>query len=70
VTNTVPSKDHLAKVNGVGAAFGCLARSIGPLVAGKLFDWGLRVRFIIVPFWILSGVALSGAIEYFSSRPT
>ena len=32
-------------------------------MAGKLFDWGVRSRFVIVPFWILSGVALCGAIE-------
>jgi hypothetical protein len=63
VTTTVSSKTHLAKVNGAGAAIGCLARSIGPMVAGKLFDWGVRVRLVVVPFWILAGVALCGAVE-------
>jgi MFS family permease len=63
VTNTAPSKTYLASINGAAAAMGCLARSIGPLVAGRLFDWGLHVKFVIVPFWVLAGVALCGAAE-------
>jgi hypothetical protein len=63
VTNTVSLKTHLARVNGAGAAMGCLGRSIGPMVAGKLFDWGVKIRLVVVPFWILAGVALCGAVE-------
>ncbi|KAF2643081.1 MFS general substrate transporter [Massarina eburnea CBS 473.64] len=55
--------DHLAKVNGASASFGCLSRSVGPLVAGRLFDWGIQIQHIIAPFWIISGIALLGAMQ-------
>ena len=63
MTNTVLAKRFLARINGAGASFGCLARSIGPLVAGKMFDLGMKIHYIIVPFWILAAVATCGAVE-------
>ena len=53
----------MARVNGAAAAFGCLARSVGPLVSGKLFDVGMKVGYLQIPFWTLGAVALAGAVE-------
>ncbi|KAF1982268.1 MFS general substrate transporter [Aulographum hederae CBS 113979] len=63
ITNTVPSRIHLARINGIAASMGCLARSVGPLVSGQLFDWGSRTGYVGVAFWALGAVALCGAIE-------
>ncbi|PSN62930.1 hypothetical protein BS50DRAFT_648181 [Corynespora cassiicola Philippines] len=43
ITNTVKSKHHLAKVNGASASFGCLSPFVPPLVAGRLFNWGIQI---------------------------
>jgi len=63
ITNTVPSAGSLAIVNGAAASFSCLARSIGPLTTGPLFDWSNRRDFAVLPFWITSGVSAAAAIE-------
>ncbi|KAK3347043.1 major facilitator superfamily domain-containing protein [Lasiosphaeria hispida] len=63
ITNTVPSKQALAKINGAAASFGCLARSVGPLLSGKLFDLGVQRGHMEIPFWLLAAVALAGAGE-------
>jgi hypothetical protein len=41
----------------------CLARSVGPLLSGKLFAAGLQHGYLQISFWILGAVALVGAIE-------
>ncbi|EAS30115.3 uncharacterized protein CIMG_08861 [Coccidioides immitis RS] len=55
----------LARINGVAASFGCLARSIGPLISGRLFKWGIQEGYIGIAFWTLSTVAFIGALESF-----
>ncbi|KAL2263942.1 hypothetical protein VTK26DRAFT_4129 [Humicola hyalothermophila] len=62
ITNTSPSSQALARINGAAASFGCLARSVGPLLSGKLFAAGLRSGYLQIPFWALGAVALVGAI--------
>jgi hypothetical protein len=63
ITNTSPSSQALARINGGAAFFGCLARSLGPLLSGKLFAVGLQYGYLQIPFWTLSVVALLGAVE-------
>ena len=60
ITNTAPSGEALARINGAAASFGCLARSLGPLLSGKLLTMGIAVQHLEIPFWTLSGVALLG----------
>lgn len=55
LTHTAPHPTRLAKVNGAGAAWSCLARSIGPLVVGPVFDLSRKQALIPLPFWILTG---------------
>ncbi len=59
----MPSKQYLATVNGAAASLSCLARSIGPVTAGPLFDWSTKRDLIGLPFWILSAVSAIGALE-------
>ncbi|KMU86789.1 hypothetical protein CIHG_04578 [Coccidioides immitis H538.4] len=54
-----------SRINGVAASFGCLARSIGPLISGRLFKWGIQEGYIGIAFWTLSTVAFIGALESF-----
>lgn len=63
ITNVTISSRHLAMVNGAAASFSCLARSIGPLIAGPIFDWGVANKLIVLPFWCLAVVALVGAAQ-------
>jgi hypothetical protein len=57
LTNVVSDSSHLARVNGAGAAFSCLARSIGPLITGPLFDFSQKKGLTPLPFWILGLVS-------------
>lgn len=63
ITNTSPSSQALAKINGAAASLGCLARSVGPLLTGKLFALGLREGYLQIPFWTLGAVAVLGGLE-------
>ncbi|KAK0625867.1 major facilitator superfamily domain-containing protein [Immersiella caudata] len=63
ITNTTPSREGLAQVNGAAASVGCLARSLGPLISGKLLAIGVTTRHVEIAFWALSGVALLGLVE-------
>lgn len=58
LTNVVPDPSKLAKVNGAAAAFSCLARSIGPLASGPVFDWSQKRGLTPLPFWMLSFVSV------------
>ncbi|KAK4140773.1 protein zinc induced facilitator-LIKE 1 [Dichotomopilus funicola] len=63
ITNTSPSSEALARINGAAASFSCLARSAGLLLSGGLFGAGLQLGYLQIPFWTLGAVALVGAIE-------
>ncbi|KAH6620742.1 major facilitator superfamily domain-containing protein [Chaetomium sp. MPI-SDFR-AT-0129] len=63
ITNTSPSSEALARINGAAASFSCLARSAGLLLSGGLFGAGLQLGYLQIPFWTLGAVALGGAIE-------
>ncbi|KAK4154548.1 protein zinc induced facilitator-LIKE 1 [Chaetomidium leptoderma] len=63
ITSTSPSSQALTRINGAAASFGCLARSVGPLLSGKLFAAGLQSGYLQIPFWTLGAVALVGAVE-------
>ncbi|KAJ1980382.1 hypothetical protein H4R33_005485 [Dimargaris cristalligena] len=41
VNNSVPKREALGTVNGVGQTAGSLGRSIGPLLAGAVWSWSL-----------------------------
>ena len=63
ITNTAPSADDLAAINGASASFTCLARSIGPLVTGPLFDWSSERGLVGMPFWAMALIAALAASE-------
>ncbi|KAJ3577792.1 hypothetical protein NPX13_g2774 [Xylaria arbuscula] len=62
ISDTTPAKEFLARVNGASASTSCLARSIGPLVTGKLFAIGLEIGYVGIAFWILSAIAFLDAV--------
>ncbi|KAI8949374.1 major facilitator superfamily domain-containing protein [Xylaria longipes] len=63
ISDITPRSEFLARVNGASASFSCFARSLGPLVTGKLFAVGLNVGYVGIAFWALSAVASAGAVE-------
>ena len=63
ITNTAPTPEDLSAVNGASASFSCLARSIGPLITGPLFDWSNTEGIAGLPFWAMAVVAAMAAIE-------
>ncbi|CZR66893.1 uncharacterized protein PAC_16794 [Phialocephala subalpina] len=62
LTNTSPTPEHLATVNGAAGAFGGLARSIGAAASGSLFNFGLTTGYIVLPFRTLGTIAAAGAV--------
>ncbi|KAI1314237.1 major facilitator superfamily domain-containing protein [Xylaria venustula] len=63
ISDTTPKQEFLARVNGASASVSCLARSVGPLVTGNLFAFGVNVGYVGIAFWVLSAVAVVGSIE-------
>ena len=57
ITNTAPSPLHLATINGTAASFGCLARTLGPVISGPMFRLGVNIGYVGLPFWTLGAVA-------------
>ena len=68
ITKTTPKREFLARINGASASLSCLARSVGPIVTGKLFEVGQHVGYGGIAFWALSAVALVGGVESFLLR--
>jgi hypothetical protein len=54
--------EAIARLNGATAAFGALARSVGPVIAGNVFEWGLRLGYVVIPFWLLAAVSGSALL--------
>ncbi|KAM7215759.1 protein zinc induced facilitator-LIKE 1 [Rhypophila decipiens] len=63
ITKTISDKSYLAQVNGAAASLSCLARAMGPIITGKLFEVGEHVGYVGIAFWALGVVAVTGAAE-------
>ncbi|KAK0666751.1 putative permease [Cercophora samala] len=68
ITRTTPAEHFLARTNSAAASFGCLARSIGPLITGKVYEVGDEVGYGGLAFWVLAAVAIVGGAESFLLR--
>jgi hypothetical protein len=66
ITNTAPSRIHLARINGMATSLSCLARTLGPATVGWLFRLGRNIGYIGLPFWCLAAVAGMGLAESYS----
>lgn len=57
-----PSKRTLGTLNGLGQSSACLARTIGPLLAGSVQAAGLRLGYSGLSWWFCAAIAIFGAI--------
>ncbi|KAK4203399.1 putative permease [Triangularia verruculosa] len=68
ITRTTSAERFLAQTNSAAASFSCLARSVGPLITGKVYEVGDQMGYAGLAFWVLGLVAVLGAAEAFLLR--
>lgn len=64
LTNSSPSLKLLGTLNGVAVAFSSLMRGIGPAIGGIVFSHGQKSGYLILPWMMLSGVALLATVPF------
>lgn len=62
LTNSAASLKVLGTLNGVATSISALGRAAGPAISGWAFSAGVDAGYVIVPWWILSFIAVIGAI--------
>ncbi|RYP71743.1 hypothetical protein DL769_004632 [Monosporascus sp. CRB-8-3] len=62
LTNSAASLGVLGTLNGFATTFSALGRALGPALAGAAFSWGVRRGVIGLPWWLLAGAAVLGAV--------
>ncbi|KAG9229624.1 major facilitator superfamily domain-containing protein [Amylocarpus encephaloides] len=62
LTNSASSLRILGTLNGVAVSVSAVGRAFGPAMAGAAFTWGLKVGYVITPWWLLGVIAVIGAI--------
>ena len=62
LTNSASSIGVLGTLNGVATSVSALGRAIGPAVAGATFTVGVRLGYVILPWWTIAALASVGAI--------
>jgi predicted MFS family arabinose efflux permease len=60
VNNCSPHPSVLGTVHGLGLSVSSAARTIGPMIAGVVYGYGLDHGVIGMAFWALSGIAVVG----------
>ncbi|KAF4631816.1 hypothetical protein G7Y89_g6324 [Cudoniella acicularis] len=62
LTNSAVSLRVLGTLNGVAVSISAIGRAIGPALTGAAFSWGLGTGYMITSYWLLSFLAVIGAI--------
>lgn len=62
LTNSAVSLRILGTLNGVATSVSALGRAIGPALGGAMFEVGADQGWAILPWWVLAGFAVVGAI--------
>lgn len=52
----------LGTLNGVATSVSALGRAAGPALIGTVFSWGVERGYVIIPWWLLSALALTSVI--------
>ncbi|KAL6714113.1 hypothetical protein ACLMJK_008607 [Lecanora helva] len=63
LTNSAVSLRLLGTLNGVSTSISALGRAAGPALTGWMFSIGVSKGYMILPFWLLVGFAILGAIS-------
>ncbi|KAL8808160.1 MAG: hypothetical protein Q9182_000224 [Xanthomendoza sp. 2 TL-2023] len=62
LTNSAVSLRILGTLNGVATSVSAIGRATGPAVSGVMFETGSKRGWAILPWWVLAGFAILGAI--------
>ncbi|KAL8731873.1 MAG: hypothetical protein Q9166_003157 [cf. Caloplaca sp. 2 TL-2023] len=62
LTNSAISLRILGTLNGVATSVSAIGRATGPAVSGVMFEMGSKKGWAILPWWVLAGFAILGAI--------
>ncbi|KHJ35354.1 putative mfs transporter [Erysiphe necator] len=62
LTNSAKSLTILGTLNGVAVCLASICRAIGPAICGPTFTWGIKNDYTIAPWWLLSILAIIGAV--------
>ncbi|KAI4199888.1 MAG: hypothetical protein LQ346_002497 [Caloplaca aetnensis] len=62
LTNSALSMRLLGTLNGVATSVSAVGRATGPAIGGTMFEVGAVKGWAILPWWVLAGFAMLGAI--------
>ncbi|KAJ5654430.1 permease of the major facilitator superfamily [Penicillium lividum] len=65
LTNSASSMTVLGTLNGVGTSVSALGRAAGPALIGSAFSYGVKKGYVIIPWWLLSALALWSVVPAF-----
>jgi hypothetical protein len=65
LTNSASSLRILGTLNGIATSVGAIGRALGPAIGGSTFTYGVKIGYIILPWWTLSIIATLAAIPSF-----
>jgi hypothetical protein len=65
LTNSASSLRILGTLNGIATSVGAIGRALGPAIGGSTFTYGVKVGYVILPWWTLSFIATLAAIPSF-----
>ena len=68
LSSAAPAKRTLGTLNGFSQSSACLARTIGPVLAGIVQAAGLRLGYSGLSWWFCASVATFGAVVTFWQR--
>lgn len=71
LNNSAASPELLGKVHGIGQMASSVFRTLGPILAGYLFETGLELKSNLFAWWVVGGLAVvgSGAAQYVRDDP-
>jgi hypothetical protein len=65
LTNSASSMSVLGTLNGVSTSVSALGRAAGPAIIGSAFSYGVKRGYVIIPWWLLSALALWSVVPAF-----
>lgn len=65
LTNSASSLRILGTLNGIATSVGAVGRALGPAIGGSTFTYGVKIGYVILPWWVLSSIATIAAIPSF-----
>lgn len=65
LTNTASSLKVLGTLNGVGVSVSAIGRAVGPALVGEAFTVGVKLGYVVIPWWILTALTVVATIPVF-----